>query len=343
MLGNQKRAQNESNSQNPFQKYQTFYLNLFSNVEAANTENYKIGVNDSVHFRCSLRLDDYMKSNSDIMQKNQGKNYYSLPSEQEVGGFLKGLTIFKEEIKGKPAKKIQLTLFDPNAIYVNPFGETIDKDNPLNGTVVGAIYIIRSSFTLKGKELIRKLANIDQNANDQMISIIAIPAKTKDSGYKEQMLDKSGKKIYTILVKQGDTSLRDRFGDPEKSSYVINDEWNKKYLDILSEYEDDALRTNMDVLLEKYTKNVLIEKINGFFMHKLHALEYDLVENGLNEDGSVKYKYVKMGETLDISNVANYVEPTNVQPKTTTQVKSSLVVDDEDSFVPDIDDEDLPF
>jgi hypothetical protein len=333
MLGNQKRAQTESNSQNPFQKYQTFYLNLFSNVEAANSENYKIGFTDSVHFRCSLRLDDNMKANQAIMEKNQGKNYFDLPKEQEVGGYLKGLTIFKEEIKGKPAKKIQLTLFDPNAIYVNPFGETIDKDNPLNGTVIGAIYIIRTSFTLKAKELIRKLANIDQNNMDQMISIIAIPAKTKDSGYKDQMMDKNGKKIYTILVKQGDTSLRDRFGDPEKSSYIVNDEWNKKYLEVLNEYEDDALRTNMDVLLEKYAKNVLVEKIHTFFMNKLNSLDYDLVENGLNEDGTVKYKYVKMGETVAVGSVATYIEPT----------KTSVPLTEEDSFAPDVDDEDMPF
>jgi hypothetical protein len=302
MLGNQQQNQ----SQNPFVGYQTFYLNLFSNVMAPDEEGYAKGVNDTTHFRLSMVVDSEMKKNAAVLNLTGGKDYFNLPNDYKVTGYLKSISTFKETVKGKPVKKIQITLYDPEAQYLNPF-ESVDASNPKNNTVVGATYIIKTSFTLKGKELVSKLTNLDPSLNE-MVSIIVVPANTAESGYKEQIVI-NGKKIYNILVKQGSEVLHSRFGDPSKSSRVQHDKWNTEYLDILEKYEDETRRINMDNLFERFINQIFTPSVHSMFLNGLKSMGYDLVESGTNQDGSAKFKYVKLGETVDTEQFSTYVEP----------------------------------
>lgn len=342
MLGNQ----NQNSTQNPFMGYQTFYLNLFSNVAAPSDEHYKKGENDTAHFRISLMVDSEMKKNDEVQRITGGKDYYSLPIERKVTGYIKSLSTFKETVKGKPVKKIQIVLFDPNATYLNPF-EEVDGDNPKNGTVVGATYIIRTSYSLKGKEMLAKLANLDSSL-DEMFDIIVVPANSAESGYKEQIII-NGKKVYNILVKQGETMLFNRFGDPEKSSKIQHDNWNQEYLDIIEKYQDADRRVEMDRLMERFITTGFSQTIHDMFLRVLRTLGYDLVESGTNQDGSTKYKYVKLGETVTSDSLATtYVDPdageVGANGKTfKPEIESTMpasVEEDEDSADPS---DDLPF
>lgn len=337
MLGNQQ----QNSNQNPFTGYQTFYLNLFSNVVAPTDEDYKKGVNDTAHFRISLALDAEMKKNDEIVRLTGGKDYYALPIERKVTGYLKSISTFKETVKGKPVKKLQVVLFDPHAEYVNPF-EELDANNPKNGTVVGATYILKTAFTLKGKEMLSKLANLDPQSNE-MVTIIVVPANTPESGYKEQIVI-DGKRVYNILVKQGDNMLFSRFGNPEKSSKIQHDVWNEEYLEILEKYEDSERRVRMDGLMERFVNTVFLQVVHNMFLQTLQTLGYDLVESGTNQDGTTKYKYVKLGETVDtVSLTTTYVDPSATNGKTFKPAIESTMPDsvDEDDSVGGGDD--LPF
>lgn len=304
MLGSQK---TNSSSQNPFVDYQTFYLNLFSNNVSSKDDTYVKGENDSVHFRVSLILDGEMKKNSEIKSITNGKDYYPLSNETKVTGYLKSISVIKDTVKNKPVKKVQITLFDPEAVYVNPF-ESQDKDNPKNNTVVGATYIIKTSFSLKGKELLSKLSNIDVNNAQEMISLIVVPANSKDSNYKEPLII-DGKKIFNILIKQGEEIIFNRFGNPSETSKIKHDKWNEEYLDILQKYEDEARRINMDNLFERFINSIFAPAVHSMFLSKLSNMGYNLVESGVNSDGSANFKYVKLGETLNLDSVSTYIEP----------------------------------
>lgn len=304
--GNQPNA--AGNSNNPFKGYQTFYYSLFSNVHAPDEEGFQRGVNDEMIFKSTLQLDNEMQNNSAIMEKTDGKNYFSLPKEKKVSGFLKSISVVKDTIKGKPTKQIEITLFDPEDMYYNPF-EKIDTENLKNGTVTGAIYKIKTAFTLKGKELIGKLYNLVGDAG-RKISISIVPANSKESGYKEQIFTKEGKKVYNILVKQGDTVLYPRFGDPAKNSFIVHDTYNEKFLQILEEEEGDSLRVTMDKFHEKYINEVFRKRLfDEFFIPQLNEMGYDLVDDGKDKDGNVKLKYVRLGEHQDATAMTEYVSP----------------------------------
>lgn len=326
----------QNNSQNPFNGYQTIYLSLFSNNVAPDHKDFVRGVNDSMHFRAALALDQNQKSNSKIMELTKGKEYFSLPTEKKVSGYLKSVMVLKETIDGKPSKKVQITLFDPMAPYYNPF-ESIDTTNPKNGTTVGAVYIIKSAFTLKSKELLSKLSNLD-TTSDEMITISVVPANTKDSGYKDQLVIK-GKKIYNIFIKQGETVLRERFGDIEKSSFVKHDNWNEQYVSILAENEDDALRINMDGFYEKFVKTVLAAEVNDIFLRTLRdLLKYELVPNGTNQDGTPRMKYSPLESVLDATDVATYLPATEKSFK--DQIEATMP---DEVPTSSLSDDDLPF
>jgi hypothetical protein len=336
MLGNQ---QKQNSSQNPFVGYQTFVLNLFSNTLSSEDKDYVKGVNDTVHFRCVLLLDDEMKRNSRIMNMTGGKEYYNIPNDTSVSGYLKSVSVIQETINNKPSKKIQIVLFDPNATYHNPF-ESEDPNNPKNGKVVGATYIVKTAFSLKGKEMISKLSNIDKSSNE-MVSISVIPARSKESNYKTPIVIK-GKKIYNVFLKQGDNVIRDRFGNPTDNSYVKHDSWNEKYLSILEEHKgsNDILRVSMDNFYEKFITQYLISAINDLFLEKIKELGYELVPNGTNQDGTVKYCYSKIGSELDDLNLGQQVtSPIVTAAATSSAIEDSLYEDDGYES----DDSELPF
>jgi hypothetical protein len=339
MLGNQQ----QNSTQNPFSGNQVFYLNVFSNVLAPNEDGYQKGINDTAHFRVSLLVDAEMKKNEEVNRITGGKDYYALPVERKVTGYIKSLSTFKETVKGKPVKKMQIVLFDPNAEYVNPF-EEVDADNPKNGTVVGATYVIKTSFSLKGKEMLAKLANLNPEV-DEMFSIIIVPANSAESGYKEQIVI-NGKRVYNVLVKQGDEMLFGRFGDPAKSSKIQHDVWNEEYLDILEKYEDADRRVRMDGLMEKFITSGFSQTVHAMFLRVLRGIGYDLVESGTNQDGTTKYKYVKLGETVTseaLTSVTTYVEP-NGGKTFKPEIESTMpatVADDDDASV--VGGDELPF
>lgn len=326
MLGSQN---NVTNSNNPFTSYQTFYLTLYTNVLGPNEEGYQKGVNDTAHFRVSLRLDDNQKKH------NNGQEYLKLPNENKIGGFLKSISLIKDVVNGKETEKFQITLFDPNSTYVNPF-QNVDTNNPRNGKTVGAVYIIKTSPTLKGKELMQKLANVDPNS-EEMITITVGKAYCAPD-YKEPLV-KDGKQIYNIYVKQGDDNIGSRFGDPSKSSKIKADEWNKEYLEILENPQNkqvnELMRINMNLFYGKFIKTVCSELAKKMFLKTLNQMGYDLVENGVDKDGIVKFKYVSIGSDVDVATVTNY-EPVS-------QVSTKQASDDEDSFVEPSGDDDLPF
>lgn len=331
-LGSQSKT--AGNSNNPFKNYQTYYLSLFSNVHSPDEEKYKKGVNDEVIFKTTLQLDNELQQNTAVMEKTEGKNYFSLPREKKVVGYLKSINVVKDTINGKPTKQIELTIFDPEAEYYNPF-EKIDVENPKNGTVTGAIYKIKTAFTLKGKELLTKLFNVVTDAG-RKITISIVPANSKESGYKEQIIS-NGKKVYNILVKQDDTVLRPRFGNPSENDFVVHDIYNEKFLQILEEEEGDSLRVGMDKFIEKYINEVFRQRLfDEFFIPQLNEMGYDLVNDGVDKDGNPKLKYVRLGEHEDATAMTEYVSPEDDE-------------DGEKSFVAAIEevmpqpDDDLPF
>lgn len=337
MLGNQ---QKQTNSQNPFTGYQTFMLNLFSNSLSSEDKDYVKGVNDTVHFRCVLLLDEEMKRNQRIMNMTGGKEYYGLPNETNVSGYLKSVSVIQETINNKPSKKIQIVIFDPNATYVNPF-ESEDPNNPKNGQVTGATYIIKTAFSLKGKEMISKLSNIDKNANE-LLTIAVVPAKSKESNYKTPIVI-NGKKIFNIFVKQGDNVIRDRFGNPTDNSYVKHDSWNEKYLSILEEHKgsNDILRVSMDNFYEKFITQYLISSINDMFLNNIKEMGYELVPNGTNQDGTTKYRYSKIGSEIDNVDLGSQV----TSPVQSRVAATSAVEVEDEPFSSDEyeDDSELPF
>lgn len=323
MLGSQNSV---TNSQNPFVGYQTFYINLFTNNLAPNEEGYQKGVNDTSHFRVSLRLDDNQK------KFNNGQEYLKLPNEQKVSGFLKSISLIKDVINGKETEKFQITLFDPNSVYVNPFSN-VDTSNPKAGNITGAVYIIKTSPTLKGKELLQKLANVDPNS-DEMVTITVGKAYCAPD-YKEPLV-KDGKQIYNIYVKQGDENIGSRFGDPSKSSKIKDDQWNREYLEILENPQNkqvnELMRINMNLFYGKFIKSVCSDLAKNMFLKTLNQMGYDLVENGVDKDGLVKFKYVAIGSDVDVASVTSYAPSTKA------------AASDEDDFVePSSDDDDLPF
>jgi hypothetical protein len=330
MLGNQNNGTNQS--ENPFVGFQTAYLSLFTNVLAPNEENYQKGVNDTAHFRVTLRLDDNQKRHSD------GKEYWTLPSETKVSGFLKSASVIEETIKGKVTKKIQITLFDPNQTYINPF-EAVDQNNPKNNKTIGAVYIIKTAFTLKGKEMLQKLANVDPNVLEPIT--ISVGKAYCPPDYKE-LLVINGKQVFNIYVRQGEESIGSRFGDPSKSSKVVNDNWNETYLKLLEDNADDKelLRASMDSFYIKFIKNHMVNFSKNMFLKVLNQMGYDLVENGVDKDGVVKFKYVSIGQDVDIANVTNYAPAT--APASVPASKGATSSPDDDEFVVS-DDEDLPF
>lgn len=336
MLGNQNNGTNQS--ENPFVGYQTVYLSLFTNVLAPGEENYQKGVNDRAEFRVTLKLDDNQKRHSD------GKDYWTLPSETKVSGFLKSVSVVEETIKGKPAKKIQITLFDPNQSYINPF-EVVDQNNPKNNKTIGAVYIIKTAFTLKGKEMLQKLANVNPDVLEPIT--ISIGKAYCPPEYKEPLII-NGKQVYNIYVRQGEDSIGSRFGDPSKSSKVVNDNWNESYLKLLEDNSEDKdlLRASMDSFYIKFIKNHMVNFAKNMFLKVLNQMGYDLVENGVDKDGVVKFKYVSIGQDIDVANVTNYAPaaaPTvSVSAVSAPAEKSTTSSPDyDDEFVPS--DDDLPF
>lgn len=284
--------QNSSN-QNPFSGYQKFYLNLFAAVKGESEKEYQKGVNDTMHFKLSVALDNEMLKNSEIRAKAGKRTSYDLQPINSVKGYLKSITTYKEIVDSKPTHKIKITLFDPKAPYHNPF-QDINSDNKLNGTVTGAIYDITTSYSLKGKELLSKLSNIDFTESNEMVEIIIVPAKNKDDGYKSQVIS-NGRKVYNILIKQGDNIIRERFGNPEKSSYVKHDKYNEQYLENIEKYEDETLRINMDALYRSFILDEISGQVHELFLGTLRSvLECDLVENGVDSEGKPKLKYVSL-------------------------------------------------
>lgn len=288
--------QNQQNtSQNPFMAYQRFYLNMFAAVKGEGEKEYQKGVNDTMFFKLAISVDNEMSKNAEIKAKVGSKQSYNLAPINSVKGYLKSVSTYKEEIDGKPTHKIKITLFDPAAPYYNPF-QDIDATNKLNGTTTGAIYEVTTSYSLKGKELISKLSNIDFSDSGQMIEIIILPAKNKDDGYKTQIISK-GRKVFNVMIKQGDTVIKDRFGDPARGSHIVHDEYNEEYMRNLAENTDDneALRVSMDSLYRKFIKTELTPKSHDMFLGTLRSvLECDLVENGVDNEGKPKFKYLSL-------------------------------------------------
>ena len=78
----------------------------------------------------------------------------------------------------------------------------------------------------------------------------------------------------------------------------------------------------------------------NMFLKVLNQMGYDLVENGVDKDGVVKFKYVSIGQDVDIANVTNYAPAT--APASVPVSKGATSSPDDDEFVVS-DDEDLPF
>jgi len=331
--------QERSSTDNPFVGYETFYLRLFANVHAPDQEGYIKGKNDHSYFNLTLVVDDKMKKNPKVNEIIKDSNYFVLPETKKVSGFLKSVAVLKDTVNGKPTKKIQIVLYDPTAPYYNPF-EEVDAENPLNGKVVGAQYIISSAFTLKGKELLGKLANIDSSNTTDMVTISVVPANSKDSGYKDPMII-NGKRVFNMLVKQGDTVVKDRFGDPARGSFIQQDSWNENYLQILKDFEDIDLRIEMDRFYEKFVKTVMGPLVHEMFLSSLRNNGYDLVENGTNADGTPKMKYIKLGETVSVEAMTNVVTPSKSFKE---ELESSMpMLDETDEVEPEGSADDLPF
>lgn len=330
--------QEKNSTSNPFVGYQTFYLRLFANVHAPDQEGYVKGKNDHMYFKLTLVVDENMKKNDQVTAITKGENYHPLAESKKVSGFLKSVSVSKDVVNGKPTKKIQFVLYDPTAPYYNPF-EEVDANNPLNGKTTGALYIVSSAFTLKSKELLSKLANVDGSITDQPITVSIVPANSKESGYKEQIVI-AGKKVYNILVKQGDNVVRERFGDPSRGSFIQQDSWNEDYLRILNEFTDDDLRIEMDRFYEKFVKNVMSASVHEMFLSSLRNHGYDLVENGTNQDGTPRLKYIKLGETMDVQEMTNVITPSK---SFKAELESTMPMLDEDADVVVEDSDDLPF
>ena len=333
--------QERTSTDNPFVGYQTFYLRLFANVHAPDEEGYAKGKNDHMFFKLTLVVDEKMKNNSKVREITNGDNYHVLPEVKKVSGYLKSVGVFKDTINGKPTKKIQFVLYDPTAPYYNPF-ESVDTENPLNGKVVGAQYVISSAFTLKSKELLSKLSNIDTSVTDQMVTISIVPANSKESGYKDPIIIK-GKRVFNILIKQGDSLIRDRFGNPERGSFIQQDSWNEDYLRIMQEFEDNDLRIEMDRFYERFVKAVMAPSVHEMFLSSLRHNGYDLVENGTNQDGTPKLKYVKLGgESVSVEAMTSVVTPSKSFKE---ELESTMPFTDEsdDSVETTVIDDDLPF
>jgi len=301
MLGSQRNSSNSSD--NPFSGYQNFYLNLYALVLGPNDEGYQKGVNDQMYFNAVLTLDEQMKRNPKIMERARSSStssnsaYYTLGRETSLNGvLLKSLYVKEDTINGKKTKRLIVTVFDPNAIYTNPF-EDIDGDNPNNGKVTGAIYQISSSFTMKGKELINKLANLKTN---EPFDVFITQAKEKDDDgkYTIPIKTKTGQLIYNINIRQNEQMVMSRFGDPEKLSSVVNDEWNEQFLSILNDEELDPqeVRLKIDKFFTKFITNNFSDYVFAemFLPYLQKEMGYNLVENGRNQDGTPRMKYVRI-------------------------------------------------
>lgn len=336
--------QNQANSsQNPFMAYQRFYLNMFAAVKGESEKEFQKGVNDTMFFKLALSVDNKMMENPEVKARVGTKKSYNLSNVTSVKGYLKGVTTYKEIVDGKPTHKIKVTLFDPSAPYFNPF-QDVDEKNPLNGKTTGAIYEITTSYSLKGKELISKLSNIDFTESGKMVEIIIVAAKNKDDGYKTQIIS-NGRKVFNILIKQGDENVKSRFGNPELGSHIKHDQYNETYLKNMDELEEDSLRIGMDTLYRGFIQNEVGPKAHDMFLGTLRSvLECDLVENGVDNEGKPKFKYVSL-KTEEVTE-DNFVTIDDVEDGKSFKesLDQTLVgVSNEAQSFPESDDDDLPF
>ena len=292
----------KGNSDNPFSEYQTIYASLFSNILAPSDGEYKAGVNDAVYFNTALLLDETMQADPKILAKVGDKKTINLGRETSLTGYLKSVSVKDDEIKGKKTKKVEIVLFDPEAKYNSPIG---DKDDPRNGEVCGELYVISSAFTLKSKELLGKLANV---AADEKINIAIVRATTKESGRKTPMTTKDGKAIYNVLVFQNEKNISPKFAELKYEWVDGTDAWVIEYNKIIEENQDEDRRNAMDKFFRKYVDTVMNLSAHELFLSRLNKLGYDLVDNGVNKDGTKRMKYVKLGTTSNETVVEDEAE-----------------------------------
>jgi hypothetical protein len=96
----------------------------------------------------------------------------------------------------------------------------------------------------------------------------------------------------------------------------------------------------MDNFYEKFITQYLISAINDLFLEKIKELGYELVPNGTNQDGTVKYFYSKIGSELDDLNLGQQVtSPIVTAAATSSAIEDSLYEDDGYES----DDSELPF
>lgn len=307
MTGRQKKNNAGNSSQNPFYYAQLTYFSLFSDTKSKLDDEFEVGKNDEMVFRASMPLEESALSNSAILQRNDGKKYFNY-HEKSFGGFLKSVRVVDDKIDNKPVKQIEVTFFDPEAVYDNPF-EDIDGANQKNGTVCGATYKVKTAFTLKGKEMLSLLFSaMDYSDNPESFYVSIVPAKSPQSGYTENIVIE-GKKIFNFFVKQGEQILRPRFVDlnskgwekrkanlsQEQITKIESDVFNQEYTEIFAKYEGTRLRNHLDEFFEDYINNVFKVQVHErLFLPKLRDMGYDLVENGTDAKGNVKMKYVSL-------------------------------------------------